>query len=153
MNQGVGAKRRPMEGSASSANVSYLGGLRLPPSPLRATADKSANPPYAKPDRLSAAAQGRDSKSRKTRVGELVGVAVTQFDLDPRVFDRPVYPALEIGVPHFAELIASKYAARANIISRKNAEDLASDFFIRWNLGHLLSFPHPASFSGKATGV
>jgi len=41
-------------------------------------------------DRLSIAAVCRDSKSRKTRVGEFVGVAVTQFDLDPRVVDRPV---------------------------------------------------------------
>lgn len=33
--------------AASSAILRATGGLRLPPSPLRATADKSANPPYA----------------------------------------------------------------------------------------------------------
>jgi hypothetical protein len=91
-------------------------------------------------DRLLASAEGRDSKCRKTRVCEFVCVAVTHFDLDPSVFDCLVYPSLKISISYFDEIIASKCAARANFISRKNAKDLASDFFIRWYLGHLLSF-------------
>ena len=59
------------------------------------------------------------------------------------IFDRFVYPSLKVSISHFDEIVASKCATRANIISQKNAEDLAPDFFIRWHLSHLLSFAHP----------
>ena len=66
----------------------------------------------------------------KTRVCEFVCVAVTHLD-DPAVFDGFVYSSSKITISHFDEMIASKSATRANFISQKNAEDLASDFFIR----------------------
>ena len=90
-------------------------------------------------DRLLASTEIRDSKSRKTHVCEFVCVAVTHFDLDPIIFDCFLYPSLKVSISHFDEMIASKCATRANFISRENAKDLASDFFIRWHLGHLLS--------------
>jgi len=38
---------------------------------------------------------------------------------------------LEIRISHIDEIIASKYAARANFVLHENAEDLASYFIIR----------------------
>src|SRR5215813_2973804 len=67
----------------------------------------------------------------KTSFGELVRVAITQFDLDPTIFERLIQPSLEIGISHIDEMIASKYAARTNFVLHENAEDLASYFFIR----------------------
>jgi hypothetical protein len=52
----------------------------------------------------------------KTSFGEFVGVAITQFDLDPTIFDGLVQPSLEIGISHVGEIIASKYAARTNFV-------------------------------------
>src|SRR5438105_5014871 len=73
-----------------------------------------------------------DVQSRsETDVGEFVGVPIVQFDLDPTIFDSLVQPALEIGIPHIDEIIASKHAARRNSVMHKNAEDLASYIFIR----------------------
>ena len=94
-------------------------------------------------DQLLALAVHRDSRCRKTRVCEFVCVAVTYFDFDPIVFDRLVYPSLKISISHFAKVIASECATRANFVSQKNAKDLAPNFFIRWHLAHLLSFAHP----------
>src|SRR2546428_10542326 len=72
---------------------------------------------------------GRQSRS-KASFGEFVRVAITQFDLDPTIFDRLVQPSLEIAISHIDEMIASKYAARTNFMLHENAEDLASYFFI-----------------------
>jgi hypothetical protein len=50
----------------------------------------------------------------KTSFGEFVRVAITQFDLDPTIFNGLIQPSLEIGISHIDEMIASKYAARTN---------------------------------------
>jgi hypothetical protein len=43
---------------------------------------------------------------------------------------------LEISISHVHEIIASKYAARTNLVLHENAEDLASCFFVRCHVIH-----------------
>src|SRR5262245_63788773 len=82
--------------------------------------------------------QPRVQSRSKTGFGEFVRVAITQFDLDPTIFDGLVQPSLEIGISHIDEIIASKYAARTNFMLHENVEDLASHFFIRCHVIHPL---------------
>jgi hypothetical protein len=46
------------------------------------------------------------------------------------------FVAMEIGVSHIDEMIASKYAARTNFVLYENAEDLAPYFFIGCHVIH-----------------
>jgi hypothetical protein len=41
----------------------------------------------------------------KTSFGKFVRVAITQFDLDPTIFDSLVQPSLEIGISHIGEIM------------------------------------------------
>src|SRR5262249_38337983 len=75
--------------------------------------------------------QPRVQSRSNTGFAEFGRVAITQFDLDPTIFDGLVQPSLEIGISHIDEIIASKYAARTNFMLHENVEDLASHFFIR----------------------
>jgi hypothetical protein len=78
------------------------------------------------------------STDGKTCFGELVCVAVAHFDFNPIFFDRFVYPSSKISISHLDKIIASKCAARANFMFRKNSEDLAPDFFIRLHFSHFV---------------
>jgi hypothetical protein len=88
--------------------------------------------------KLKAWAEAQRQSRSKTSLGELVRVAITQFDLDPTIFDGFVQPSTKIGISHIDEIIASKYAARANFMLHENAEDLAPYFFIRCHVVHPL---------------
>jgi hypothetical protein len=87
----------------------------------------------------------------KTSFGEFVRVAITRFDLDPTIFDGFVQPSTKIGISHIDEIIASKYAARSNSMLHKNAEDLASYFFIRCHVIHPLRVPKRRSHKLQGT--
>jgi hypothetical protein len=89
----------------------------------------------------------------KTSFGEFVGVAITQFDLDPTIFDGLVQPSLEIGISHVGEIIASKYAARTNFVLPENAEDLAPYFFIRCHIIHPLRVSNRRSHKLNTTAT
>jgi hypothetical protein len=67
-------------------------------------------------------------------IPQLVSVTITQFDLDPTIFDGLTQASLEIGISHTDEIIASKYAAGTNFMLHENVEDLAPYFFIRCHL-------------------
>jgi hypothetical protein len=67
----------------------------------------------------------------KTRFGEFVRVPIARFDLYPTIFNGLVQPSLKIGISHIDEIVASKHAARANLVLHENSEDLAPYFFIR----------------------
>ena len=88
--------------------------------------------------KLKARAEAQRQSRGKTRLGEFVRVAITRFDLDPTIFDGFVQTSTEIGISHIDEIIASKYAARTNLVLHENAEDLASYFFIRCHVVHPL---------------
>jgi hypothetical protein len=88
--------------------------------------------------KLKAWAEAQRQSRSKTSLGELVRVAITQFDLDPTIFDGFAQPATEIGISHVDEIIASKYAARTNFMLHENAENLPSYFFIRCHVVHPL---------------
>jgi hypothetical protein len=87
---------------------------------------------------LEASAEAKSQPRSKPGFSEFVGVAITQFDLDPTIFDGLVQPSTEIGISHIEEVIASKHAARRNFVLHENAEDLASYFFIRCHVSHPL---------------
>src|SRR5262245_21677115 len=87
---------------------------------------------------LEASAEAQCQSRSKPSLGELVGVAITQFDLDPTIFDGLVQPSTEIGISHIEEIVASKHAARSNFVLHENAEDLASYFFIRCHVSYPL---------------
>jgi len=70
------------------------------------------------------------------RCRELITVAVSQIDGDPVVSDRLVNPALEITVAHIEKIIALKSAARWYPVTHENAEDLATDIFVRGSVRH-----------------
>jgi hypothetical protein len=87
---------------------------------------------------LEAPAEAQCQPRSKPSFGEFVGVAITQFDLDPTIFDGLVQPSTEIGISHIEEIIASKHAARSNFVLHENAEDLASYFVIRCHVSYPL---------------
>src|SRR6516164_8441429 len=95
--------------------------------------------------------QPRVQSRSKTGFGEFVRVAITQFDLDPTIFDGLVQPSLEIGISHIDEIIASKYAARTNFMLHENVEDLASHFFIRCHVIHPLRVSNRRSHKSNTT--
>src|SRR5262245_54816232 len=95
--------------------------------------------------------QPRVQSRSKTGFGEFVRVAITQFDLDPTIFDGLVQPSLEIGISYIDEIIASKYAARTNFMLHENVEDLASHFFIRCHVIHPLRVSNRRSYKLNTT--
>src|ERR1044071_332910 len=88
-----------------------------------------------------------------SRCRELIAVAVSQIDGYPIVGDRLVDPALEITVAHFNKITALQGAGRRNLMTHKNAEDLAAKILVGRSVKHrsTLAFARHHSYGRTAT--
>src|SRR5690242_18358719 len=88
-----------------------------------------------------------------SRCRELIAVAVSQIDGDPIVGDRLVDSALEITVAHFNKIISLQGAGRRNLMTHKNAEDLAANILVRRSVKHrsTVGFARHHSYGRTAT--
>src|SRR5262245_43711179 len=76
-------------------------------------------------------ARGHCATGHEARFREHIGVSIAFLDFDPVLFDCFAQSALKVIVSYLNEAVAPKHAARRNLVSRKDAQDLASNLFVR----------------------